>query len=276
VPLLVFTAFRRYLRALGAVRPIMLAALSANVVNALACFVLVFGTVGFPALGVAGAGVTTTISRVYMLAVVVAYVWRRERHAPTGFAAHQIALTLTSLTFMVPLGLSSAAAARVGYAVGRGDHAGAARAGWSDLALGLAFMTTTALVFVAAPDAILRVFTDDARVRASGVGLLLIAAAALRRRAGRADWRASRHRRYANAARRERGRPLVDRPGGRMPALLRPRGRRARIVGRALRRPGLRRRHPTRGLGAARGGAAVGRQAGDRMTTGILRSVRAW
>lgn len=226
VPLMVFTAFRRYLQALGAVRPIMVAALSANLVNALACWALVYGAAGMPALGVAGAGVATTVSRAYMLAVLVAWVWRRERRAPSGLlamarawpawsrlrtlvayglpaaghltaemgvvtvvttlaarfepaalAAHQIALNLISFTFMVPLGLSSAAAVRVGHAVGRGDAVGAARAGWTALAVGVAFMTVAALAFVLAPVTILGIFTQDARVLATGVDLLAIAAA---------------------------------------------------------------------------------------------------
>ena len=42
-------------------------------------------------------------------------------------AAHQIALNLASLTFMVPLGVSSAAAVIVGHAVGRGDAEGVRR-----------------------------------------------------------------------------------------------------------------------------------------------------
>src|SRR5262245_50917384 len=45
-------------------------------------------------------------------------------------AAHQIALNLASLTFMVPLGISAAAAVRVGHAVGRGDAPGARRSAW--------------------------------------------------------------------------------------------------------------------------------------------------
>src|SRR6185295_5735437 len=41
---------------------------------------------------------------------------------------HQVALNLASLSFMFPLGISAAAAVRVGQAVGRNDHAGARRA----------------------------------------------------------------------------------------------------------------------------------------------------
>ncbi len=50
-------------------------------------------------------------------------------------AGHQIALTVASTTFMMPLGISSAAAVRVGHAIGRGDPEGASRSGWMALAL---------------------------------------------------------------------------------------------------------------------------------------------
>ena len=76
---------------------------------------------------------------------------------------------------MVPLGISSAAAVRVGQALGRRDPMAARRAGWTALALGLGFMATTALAFVTVPNAILRLFTTDPRVLTSGVVLLLIA-----------------------------------------------------------------------------------------------------
>ena len=46
----------------------------------------------------------------------------------TALAGHQIALTTVSTTFMMPLGISSAAAVRVGFALGRGDrHGGCSR-----------------------------------------------------------------------------------------------------------------------------------------------------
>jgi MATE family multidrug resistance protein len=224
-PLLLFTALRRYLQALGLVQPIMVAVVSANVVNAVACTVLVFGLLGAPALGPTGAGWATTISRGYMLAFLVAYlVWREGRHPsglwhvdvrpsptrlaalvrlgwpaathitaevgvfsvvtalaarfePAALAGHQIALNSAATTFMVPLGISSAAAVRVGQALGRRDLIAARRAGWTALALGLAFMATAALAFVTVPNAILRLFTTDPRVLTSGVVLLLIAGA---------------------------------------------------------------------------------------------------
>ncbi len=94
-----------------------------------------------------------------------------------ALAAHQIALSAASFTFMIPLGISSAAAVRVGHALGRRHPAAAARAGWTALALGVAAMSISATVFLTAPRAILAIFTDVPAVLASGVTLLSVAAA---------------------------------------------------------------------------------------------------
>jgi len=77
---------------------------------------------------------------------------------------------------MVPLGISSAAAVAVGQAVGRGEPAVARRSGFIALALAVAFMAGTALAFWFVPRPILRIFTQDAGVLESAVGLLAIAA----------------------------------------------------------------------------------------------------
>jgi MATE family multidrug resistance protein len=98
------------------------------------------------------------------------------RLTPVSLAAHQIVLNIAALTFMVPLGLSSAAAVRVGHAVGRRDLAGAARAGWTALAIGLAFMSAAALTFLLAPGTLVRLFTTDPAVVGIGTSLLFIAA----------------------------------------------------------------------------------------------------
>jgi MATE family multidrug resistance protein len=98
------------------------------------------------------------------------------RLSAVQLAAHQIALSAAAFAFMVPLGISSAAAVRVGYAMGRIDGAGAARAGWTALFLAVAFMSCSAITFVAVPRAIIRVFTTDAVVIETGTALLGIAA----------------------------------------------------------------------------------------------------
>jgi multidrug resistance protein, MATE family len=66
-----------------------------------------------------------------------------------ALAAHQIALQIASVLFMVPFGISLAATVRVGHAVGREDPAGVRRAGFGAMALGAVFMVATTLIVVA-------------------------------------------------------------------------------------------------------------------------------
>ena len=67
----------------------------------------------------------------------------------TALAAHQIALQVAAILFMIPFGISLAATVRVGHAVGRGDPVAARRAGFGALALGAVFMTATTVILVA-------------------------------------------------------------------------------------------------------------------------------
>ncbi len=91
-------------------------------------------------------------------------------------AGHQIALTTVSTTFMMPLGISSAAAVRVGHAIGRRDPEGAARSGWTALAFGAGAMSLAALALLIFPRAIARMFTPDQAIIAAAVPLLRVAA----------------------------------------------------------------------------------------------------
>jgi MATE family multidrug resistance protein len=96
--------------------------------------------------------------------------------APAPLAAHQISLNLAGATFMVPYGVSSAGAVRVGQALGRGDLEGAARAGWTALAIGVGFMILAAAAFIFAPRLLLGAFTTDTGVIDVGVSVLMVAA----------------------------------------------------------------------------------------------------
>jgi MATE family multidrug resistance protein len=90
-------------------------------------------------------------------------------------AAHQIALNLASLTFMVPLGVSSAAAVIVGHAVGRGDAGGVRRATFASLVVGAGFMLCTGVLFVTVPGVLASLYTQDAAVLALAALLLPLA-----------------------------------------------------------------------------------------------------
>ena len=86
-PLLLYSAFRRYLQGMGVVRPIMLALLSANVVNVVANWILIYGKLGAPAMGVVGAAWATVISRIGMAGFLLPFTSLRvpkpgsSRHA---------------------------------------------------------------------------------------------------------------------------------------------------------------------------------------------------
>ena len=162
VPLIIFQAFKQFSEGLSQTKYPMFATILANVINIIINYLLIFGSFGFPKLGIVGAAVGTLASRFIM----VGYIWyllnRKEKFRPfvtnfnfrniekkvmrkiinLGFpsamqmffevaiftaaiwlsgvlgknaqAANQIALNLSSMTFMVGMGLSVAAMVRVG------------------------------------------------------------------------------------------------------------------------------------------------------------------
>ncbi|MGA8492923.1 MAG: MATE family efflux transporter [Terriglobales bacterium] len=225
LPLLGYFALRRYLQAVNVAHPIMFALISANVVNAFGNWVLIYGHLGFRAMGITGSGWSTCWARIYMalcLATTLLLVeskrlqpgwmatlridFRRmsallklgapaatqilceigafsaatalcARLGPVPLAGHEIALNCAALTFMVPLGISSAAAVRVGQQLGRRDPEGARRAGWSAILIGVGFMACSGTVFVSLPKLIARLFTPNPAVIRVGAQLLLVAAA---------------------------------------------------------------------------------------------------
>lgn len=95
---------------------------------------------------------------------------------PISSASHQIALNMAGVAFMVPLGVGSAGAVRVGHAIGANDPARASAAGWTAIMLGTAFMIASGLLFVLIPENLIRLFSDDRDVLRVGTSLLLLAA----------------------------------------------------------------------------------------------------
>ena len=218
--LLLHTAFRRYLQGIGVVRPVTIALVLANVLNAVVNWVLIFGHFGAPALGVAGAAWATVAARAVMVCVLFATIlyrdgpaafggartewWRMRRLlalglpaasqvtlevgvfaaatalagrlAPASLAAHQIAVNIAAFTFMVPLGVASAGAVRVGQAIGARDRAAASRAGWTAFLFGTVFMSCAAASFLLIPRILIGAFTQDPSVLSTGVSLLWVGA----------------------------------------------------------------------------------------------------
>lgn len=162
VPLIIFQAFKQFSEGLSQTKYPMYATILANVVNITLNYLFIFGSFGFPKLGIVGAAIGTLASR----AIMVLFIWyllkRKDKFKPyvthfnfrtieekmikkiisLGFpsalqmffevaiftaaiwlsgvlgknaqAANQIALNLSSMTFMVGMGLSVAAMVRVG------------------------------------------------------------------------------------------------------------------------------------------------------------------
>jgi MATE family multidrug resistance protein len=79
-----------------------------------------------------------------------------------SLAAHQIAIQIAALSFMVPMGLAQAVTVRVGSALGRGDPGGIARAGWTSFVMGVGFMSAMALVMWLFPLQLVSIFLDPA------------------------------------------------------------------------------------------------------------------
>ena len=223
-PLLAGTALRRYVQAIDIVKPITFASVTANAINFVGNWVLMYGHWGAPKMGLTGSGISTSIARAYIFLVLVATVLRHERSrgyplfhmswrpdltrirrlAALGWpvaiqilaegavfgivtvlaarldeislAAHGLAVNVIAITYMVPLGISSAAAVRVGQAVGRRDPHGVAVSGWTALLLSAMFMGAASLALFFIPGAIVWLYTPDTRVIVVAIGLLRIAA----------------------------------------------------------------------------------------------------
>jgi MATE family multidrug resistance protein len=76
LPFFVFTVIRQSLQAMNRVREIVITMIVANVVNALLNWILIFGRLGFPPLGVAGSAWATAISRWVMVLGLLGISWR--------------------------------------------------------------------------------------------------------------------------------------------------------------------------------------------------------
>jgi len=79
LPFFVFSVFRQSLQALHHTRALVAAIVLANLANVFCNWVLIFGHLGFPALGAQGAGIATTITRWLMTLGLVGAAWHLLR-----------------------------------------------------------------------------------------------------------------------------------------------------------------------------------------------------
>jgi len=223
-----FAVLRSFLVAASHGRTVMFALILCIPMNAGLNWVLVFGHLGAPALGIAGSGCATAVIQWLMFSGLGSYALAASSlaqyrmrpslrgwdeigrilrlglpiggilgleigvFATTGIVmgllgadalgAHQLVMNCISVIFMVPLGIAQAATVRVAVALGSGVPEMARRAGVVALALGVAYMAIMAVVLVAAPRAIARIYVDiDAPSNRGlvGIALYLLVIAAL-------------------------------------------------------------------------------------------------
>jgi len=208
----VIICLRNYTEAQNIPWPAFWTGLASVLLNVFLNWVLIYGNLGAPALGLPGAGVATVIARAFNVAVAGAWPvswfaaipWRSLLEPlrlgfPIGLqillevgvfgmatimmgwlgvvpmASHQIAITCAATTFMVPLGLSQALTIRVGHVLGAGQAQRARRVAFGGLGFGIAWGGLFAVLFIAFSREIAGFFTQDPETLSLAASLLVIA-----------------------------------------------------------------------------------------------------
>ncbi len=222
LPFMYFQGYKQLMEGLGRTREAMVITLLANVVNVILNYALIFGELGFPELGLLGAGWATLFSRVFMALVMVLYfnksrifeayrtttkgfkkkIFRKlmSMGVPMGFqyvfevgafsgaaimigwiganalAAHQIAINLASISYMVASGFAAAATVRVGNQLGQRNFSTMRTAGFLSFGIVMLMMVCFALSFLAGKRFFPSLYIDNPEVIEIASSLIIIAA----------------------------------------------------------------------------------------------------
>ncbi|MCH7402980.1 MATE family efflux transporter [Belliella kenyensis] len=223
LPFMFFQTFKQFAEGLSQTKQAMYITLVCNGLNVFLNWVMIYGNLGFPPLGLNGAGWATLISRVLMGIIIAYYVFKSNRYkrfdlgfkikkfsfpmvskmirigVPTGFqyifevgafstaaimmgwigvtalAAHQIAINLASVSYMMASGLSAAAMVRVGNQLGRNDIKSLREAGFTVFTMVALFMLVSAFIFIVFREFLPSLYIDDPTVIRMSASLLVIA-----------------------------------------------------------------------------------------------------
>ncbi len=224
IPVMAYLALRQFSEAMGRPWVPMVIMLASVGLNAGLNWVFIYGHLGAPALGLAGAGLATLLSRLIAVGVIFAWLKRDPQlrdalpnrwWAPLSgehlremlhlglpaaggllfesgafaaaavmmgwlgvvpLAAHQIAISCASMTFMLVLGLSMAVGMRISAALGAGERARLRPIGLSGLGLGAISAGAFTVLFLLAGQAVAAAFVRDPAVVALAARLLVVAA----------------------------------------------------------------------------------------------------
>ncbi len=221
IPMMFFMGLKSFTDGLSYTRVAMVITLTGLALDVFLNWMLIYGNLGMPVLGVTGAGVAVLVTRIYMAVAMFVYLqtspvfrvyWQTFTGSirplinrvvrlglPGGFqyffevgafsgsavmagwigtaqlAAHEIAISLAALAYMVAAGNAAAGSIRVGEAVGRGSRPAIIRAGTVAIVIAVGFMSLTCLLFVTANVQLAGLYIKDASVLPVATSLLIIA-----------------------------------------------------------------------------------------------------
>ena len=107
IPLMIFQTYKQFIEGLSVMRPAMIIVLLANIINAFGNWVLVFGNLGFPALGLNGSGWATFSSRVFMALALMGFVMNNKFFKKYDVSFHFKNINWPVIKKILSLGLPS-------------------------------------------------------------------------------------------------------------------------------------------------------------------------
>ncbi len=224
LPFILFFTIRNFSEGIGITKYAMYITISANVINILLNWILIFGKFGIPQMGVSGAALATLISRIIMLICFAIVIFRIKEYkrftslfeknfidkeklkalfstsmpiavqglievtafslsgimvgwfGKTALAAHQIAMTMSTFSFMIAQGIGAAATIRVSHQLGEKDYPATRKAGFAAMHLATAFMGLAGILYIVFKNQIPLMFTTDTQVIPLASTLLIMCA----------------------------------------------------------------------------------------------------
>ncbi len=107
IPLLLYQTYKQFIEGLSVVRPAMIITLIANLVNVIANWLLIYGNLGFPSLGLNGAGWATFISRAFMALALMGFVMNNKFFKKYDVSFHFKSINWIVIKKILSLGLPS-------------------------------------------------------------------------------------------------------------------------------------------------------------------------
>ena len=108
IPVLVFQTNKQFIEGLSVMRPGMVISITANIINAMVGWTLIYGKFGMPALGLNGAGIATFCSRMFMALSISLYIYYSPRFKDLNLSLRIKHIRLSIIRKILALGIPSA------------------------------------------------------------------------------------------------------------------------------------------------------------------------